>query len=250
MRAGKVIATIEDYAVVRELVVDIVSEGVEATVPATVRELVEAVAGSEEPLSIAQLANLLGLDKSATSRRWQNARARGYLKNLEEKRGKPARIVLGDPLPDDVEILPSPERLEERSSTAGESGEVAPEFRRQHPRPGDLDYLEHSSPRSRLTTSPRASGGSCRVFTQRLAKERNVTAVTHTAKAKGTPVLVELHLHSGDIELTARRVAELPPCLHAGDQPTDALHHQIELEQQITAFTEAAWFVEQPSTAP
>ena len=92
----------------RELVVDIVSEGVEATVPATVREMVEAVAGSEEPLSIAQLASLLGLDKSATSRRWQNARARGYLKNLEEKRGKPARIVLGDPLPDDVEILPSP----------------------------------------------------------------------------------------------------------------------------------------------
>ena len=38
------IATLEDYAVVRELVVDIVSEGVEATVPATVRELVEAVA--------------------------------------------------------------------------------------------------------------------------------------------------------------------------------------------------------------
>ena len=43
--AGRVIATIEDYAVVHELVVDIVSEGVEATVPATVRELVEAVAG-------------------------------------------------------------------------------------------------------------------------------------------------------------------------------------------------------------
>ena len=55
--------------------------------PATVRELVEAVAGSEEPLSIAQLANLLRLDKSATSRRWKNARGRGYVKNLEERRG-------------------------------------------------------------------------------------------------------------------------------------------------------------------
>jgi hypothetical protein len=118
---GKVVATIEDYAVVYRLVVDIVSEGVEATVPATVRELVEAVAGSKEPLSIAQLASLLGLDKSATSRRWQNARARGYLKNLEEKRGKPARIVLGEPLPDEVEILPSVERLQERCSVAGES---------------------------------------------------------------------------------------------------------------------------------
>ncbi len=124
---GKVVATIEDYAVVHDLVFDIVSEGVEATVPATVRELVEAVAGSEEPLSIAQLASLLGLDKSATSRRWQNARRRGYVKNLEERRGKPARIVLGDPLPDEVEILPSPERLEECCSVAGESGGVARE---------------------------------------------------------------------------------------------------------------------------
>jgi hypothetical protein len=123
--AGKVIAEFEDYAVVRDLVVDIVSEGVEATVPATVRELVEAVAGSEDPLSIAQLAHLLNLDKSATSRRWQNARRRGYVRNLEEKKGKPARIVLGDPLPEEVEILPSLERLQKRCSVASKSGEVA-----------------------------------------------------------------------------------------------------------------------------
>ena len=31
--AGKVIAEFEDYAIVRELVVDIVSEGIETTVP-------------------------------------------------------------------------------------------------------------------------------------------------------------------------------------------------------------------------
>lgn len=125
--AGKVIATIEDYATVYELVVDIISEGVEATVPATVRELVEAVAASEEPLSISKLATLLGLDKSATSRRWQNARSRGYVKNLEERRGKPAQIVLGDPLPDEVEILPSPEQLEDRCTVAGESEGIARE---------------------------------------------------------------------------------------------------------------------------
>ena len=46
------------------------------------------------------------------------------MKNLEERRGKPARIVLGDPLPDEVEILPSPERLEECCSVAGESGRI------------------------------------------------------------------------------------------------------------------------------
>jgi hypothetical protein len=136
--AGKVIATFTDYATVRELVVDIVSEGVEATVPATVRELVKAVATSEEPLSIGQLAHLLNLDKSATSRRWQNARARGYLRNLEEKRGKPAQIVLGDPLPHEIEILPSLERLKERCTVAGRS----PGTGTPPPLPGDDGYRD------------------------------------------------------------------------------------------------------------
>jgi hypothetical protein len=126
--AGKVVATFEDYEIVRELVVDIVSEGVDATVPVTVREMVEAVAGSEEPLSIAQLARLLNLDKSATSRRWQNARDRGYLRNLEERKGKSARIVVGDPLPDEVEILPSVERLTGRCTVAGEPRGVVREL--------------------------------------------------------------------------------------------------------------------------
>jgi hypothetical protein len=110
-----VVAELEDYAIVRDLVVEIIAEGVEATVPATVREVVEAVAGhtaaSPEGVSLAHLAGQLGIDKSAASRRWGNARRRGYLRNLESKRGMPARIVLGDPLPDEVEILPAPERL-------------------------------------------------------------------------------------------------------------------------------------------
>jgi hypothetical protein len=106
---GKVIATPEDYAIVRELVVDLVSEGVEATVPPTIRETVQAVAdlAGQEGVSITVLARALNLDKASASRRWNNARARGYLKNLETGRGKQARIVLADPLPDDIPILPS-----------------------------------------------------------------------------------------------------------------------------------------------
>ena len=42
--AGAIIATKEDYAVVRKLVDDLFSEGIEATVPGTVRETVDAVA--------------------------------------------------------------------------------------------------------------------------------------------------------------------------------------------------------------
>jgi len=40
---GRVVATVEDYSVVRELVSDLISEGAEATVPEIVRETVEAV---------------------------------------------------------------------------------------------------------------------------------------------------------------------------------------------------------------
>jgi hypothetical protein len=108
---GRIIATVEDYEVVRDLVDDVISEGVEATIPATVRETVEAVAAAVEPLSTRELGQRIGLDQSAASRRWQAARRLGYLKNLEDKRGKPARIVTAEPLPEEQELLPSVEAL-------------------------------------------------------------------------------------------------------------------------------------------
>jgi hypothetical protein len=113
---GRIVATDDDYEAVRRLVVDLVSEGVEATVPPTVRETVHTVADAdmEEGMSIAQLAQALKVDKAAASRRWARARVGGYLKNLEDRRGKPARIVLADPLPDDLEILPTVEVLTDR----------------------------------------------------------------------------------------------------------------------------------------
>jgi hypothetical protein len=113
---GRIIATLEDYALVRELVADLVSEGVEATVPATVRETVEIVERlrdeTEEDVTIAALAEELKLDKSAAWRRARSAMDRGYLENKEERKGRPAKLVVADALPDDMEILPAPERLQ------------------------------------------------------------------------------------------------------------------------------------------
>src|SRR5215208_4504462 len=112
---GRIVATIEeDYTVVRELVADLVSEGIEVTVPETVRETVEAVrrlreASSGEPVTVAELARELKLDRSAISRRVRNAKDRDYLRDLEENVRKPSRLVLGDDLPDDLQILPKPE---------------------------------------------------------------------------------------------------------------------------------------------
>ena len=85
---GRIVGTIEDYAAVRELVVDLVGEGVEATVPITVRETVEAVKrmrkdSNGEPVTVAELVRRLELDRSAVSRRARNAKDRGYLRDLE-----------------------------------------------------------------------------------------------------------------------------------------------------------------------
>jgi DNA-binding transcriptional ArsR family regulator len=114
---GRIVATIdEDYSAVRELVAALVSEGIEATVPETVRETVEAVRrlredSNGEPVTVSELAKELKLDRSAVSRRARNAKDRGYLRDLEDNPRKPSRLVPGDDLPDDLQILPSPENV-------------------------------------------------------------------------------------------------------------------------------------------
>jgi hypothetical protein len=112
---GHLVATIEDYAVVYELVADLVSQGAEASVPTTVRETVEAVRSLGRTLVGGVPQRLLGeklnLDKATVSRRVRHANRLGYLVNNQEKRGQPAKLEIGDPLPADVEILPRPETL-------------------------------------------------------------------------------------------------------------------------------------------
>jgi hypothetical protein len=112
---GRVIAEIEDYQVVRELVADLVAVGVEATVKQEVREVVDMVRRlldeGREDVRQADLKSVLQLDKSAISRRVAEAVDAGFLKNLEDRKGRPARLVIGDALPDNCEVLPTPEQL-------------------------------------------------------------------------------------------------------------------------------------------
>jgi len=110
--AGAIVATLVDYAVVRELVAELFAEGIEATVSTTVRETVDAVAAlKKDEISLGELAVKLALDKSVTSRRLRQATELGYLVNRETRRGRPARIVLGDPMPEVVKLLPEPAEL-------------------------------------------------------------------------------------------------------------------------------------------
>ena len=114
---GKVVATLEDYAAVRDLVADLVAEGVEATIKPEVRETVEAVERliAEGMVEVRQtdLRSALKLDRSVISRRVAAALDGGFLKNLEDRKGRPARLVLGDPLPANREVLPLPNQLAE-----------------------------------------------------------------------------------------------------------------------------------------
>ncbi len=112
---GAIVATLDDYGAVHDLIGPIVSEGVGATVVSSIRETVEAVRfllESETDVSLAKTAKYLKLDKSATSRRVTAAVQQGYLENLEDRKGRPARIVLGDPLPTELEVLPTVEALQ------------------------------------------------------------------------------------------------------------------------------------------
>ncbi len=125
---GRILATLDDYAAVRELIADQFAEGVDATVKPETRETVAAVkALGKDEVSVTEIAKALKLDKSAASRRVADAVSGGYLANNETRKGRPARIVLGEPLPGDIEILPHPGRLAECCTVAALSvGYITP----------------------------------------------------------------------------------------------------------------------------
>ena len=103
MADGTLVASFEDYAVVRGLIADLVADGVDSSVSPQIRETVEAVrvlqGDSGKDISQAAVATHLKLDKGATSRRIRAAVDRGYLKNLEDRRGRPLSCNRVNPSP-------------------------------------------------------------------------------------------------------------------------------------------------------
>jgi hypothetical protein len=53
----------------------------------------------------------LKIDKSNAERRLKRASDDGYIRNLEGKPGRPGCWVVGEPLPDELELLPQPATL-------------------------------------------------------------------------------------------------------------------------------------------
>lgn len=107
---GEVEATIEDYKIARELLASIFETLASEGVTPAIRQTVEAVIPPEE-VTVSELAKRLGLVKSSMSYRVGRAIKCGWLVNNENRKGHPARVVRGSPMPDKIAALPDPEQL-------------------------------------------------------------------------------------------------------------------------------------------
>lgn len=111
--SGRIVATLDDYAVVRHLYAPWFSQGAQVAVAplvrATVHELIRLWQNKvEEPVSNRELAVGLKVSEGTASRRVERAVAEGYIINLEEGGGAfESQLVPGVNLPEDYELLPT-----------------------------------------------------------------------------------------------------------------------------------------------
>jgi hypothetical protein len=107
---GRIVATVADYRAVRELILDVVSEGVGATVSEKIRETVAAVetlaTNHKGGVPSSAVAAELDLDTSAAYRRLAEATSRGFVVNQEDRPRRPGRYVVGALMPEEVMVLP------------------------------------------------------------------------------------------------------------------------------------------------
>jgi hypothetical protein len=114
---GQVIATIADYAAVRDLIGAVIAEGVEATVSGATRQTVKAVADElfashHETTTVKAIEGRLKVGRSATYDRIRRALVGGWLVNHAAKDERGLKLALGAELPSAVEgFLPEPEEV-------------------------------------------------------------------------------------------------------------------------------------------
>jgi hypothetical protein len=115
---NRIVATLQDYEMARELLNDLLSQGIGATVSDTIRKTVDAVKAltieakpvQEHTTNKAVVAKLK-LDKSSVSARVNKALSEGYLVNLQEPGRRGNKLALGSDLPEDTPLLPEPQEM-------------------------------------------------------------------------------------------------------------------------------------------
>jgi hypothetical protein len=109
---GWVVATLEDYEQARVLLASIFEATVSEGLTPPIRETVEAVRPGE-CISQTELASRLGVSSKGTvSWRVKRAVDHGWLVNDESRKGRPAKLRRGAPLPDETTVLPSIEQVQ------------------------------------------------------------------------------------------------------------------------------------------
>jgi hypothetical protein len=109
---GEIIATLDDYRRARSIMAPLFDSVAADGITPAIRETVEAVKQGEE-VSNAEIARRLGLAKSTISYR-VSAALRGWLKNSEARRGYPACLSRGEPLPEQKSALPEVDEVRQR----------------------------------------------------------------------------------------------------------------------------------------
>jgi hypothetical protein len=113
-RDGMIVATIADYRAIWKLIKEVIAAGVDSTVAPEIRETVQAVAklaARSKPVELSDLVGELGIHRTTAWRRVRDAIKLGYLRDLETRERQACRIVIGNPLPENINILPSPKAV-------------------------------------------------------------------------------------------------------------------------------------------
>jgi hypothetical protein len=112
---GRIVATLNDYAAIRDLCGALVAEGADAGVPDAIRETVEATRELLQPgvefASPRTIADKLGIGLPATYDRLKRARHSGYLVDSASNQERRMKIAVGAPMPHEREFLPTVEAI-------------------------------------------------------------------------------------------------------------------------------------------
>jgi hypothetical protein len=116
---GQIVANIhQDYGPVAELMGGLVAEASGTGIPREVQETIDAVIAetsglaADDGATADKIAKLLRLDKSSAWRRLRVAMSKGFVVNLETRRGQPGRYRMTKQEIETEELLPSPEDVE------------------------------------------------------------------------------------------------------------------------------------------
>jgi hypothetical protein len=114
---GRIDADILDYAIVRDLMADLLAESAGVKVSAAMRETVDAVKqlqplGSNRGVTAQDVAGFLGLDKSSAHRRLQSAIHAGLVVNLETRPSYPGQYRASEITGGAMDVLPIAEQLD------------------------------------------------------------------------------------------------------------------------------------------